>query len=227
MRYTPEHNQATRARIVDVAARLFREHGIAAVGLAKIMGEANLTVGTFYTHFKSKEDLIREALLRALQVREAELEGALSAGDLETVIREYLSVGNRDAPEARCPTEALAAEVARRPRATRKAFAERAARGLDIVALHLSARRGESVGRADAAAFMGLLGGTLQLARAATDVAESSAILEAGVRAALRLADGQAPTTDNDRHDAGCSAAPDDVEDSLVPSRAVRTKRKK
>jgi AcrR family transcriptional regulator len=62
MRYAPGHNDATRERILDAASRLFREHGIAAVGLAKIMAEADLTVGTFYTHFKSKEALVREAL---------------------------------------------------------------------------------------------------------------------------------------------------------------------
>jgi TetR/AcrR family transcriptional repressor of nem operon len=45
------------------------------------------------------------------------------------------------------------------------------------------------VARADAAAFMGLLAGTLQLARATPDRADSDAILEAGVRAALRLAE--------------------------------------
>ena len=43
--------------ILEAASRLFREHGIAAVGLTKIMAETDLTVGTFYTHFKSKEAL--------------------------------------------------------------------------------------------------------------------------------------------------------------------------
>ena len=52
----------------------------------------------------------------------------------------------------------------------------------------LSTRRGKEVGRADAAASLGLLAGTLQLARATPDRAESDAILEAGVRAAIRLA---------------------------------------
>jgi hypothetical protein len=44
------------------------------------------------------------------------------------------------------------------------------------------------VSRADAAALLGLLSGTLQLARATPDRGESDAILEAGVRAAIRLA---------------------------------------
>jgi TetR/AcrR family transcriptional regulator, transcriptional repressor for nem operon len=52
----------------------------------------------------------------------------------------------------------------------------------------LSSRQGKAVGRADAAAFLGLLAGTLQLARATPDRVESEAILEAGVRAAIRLA---------------------------------------
>ena len=60
---------------------------------------------------------------------------------------------------------------------------------LDALAAGLSARRGKEVGRPEAAAFLGLLVGTLQLARATPDRAESDAILEAGVCAALRLAE--------------------------------------
>ena len=93
MRYAPEHNEATRERILEAASRLFREHGIAAVGLAKIMAEADLTVGTFYTHFKSKEALLREALLRSLDARHEEFEQALHGADVEVVVRAYLSSG--------------------------------------------------------------------------------------------------------------------------------------
>src|SRR5436305_9287374 len=120
MRYAPEHNQATRERILAVASRLFRQHGIAAVGLAKIMAEADLTVGTFYTHFKSKEALVRETLLRALKVRHAELEQALGGGDVELAVRAYLSPEHRDAPGTGCPAAALTSEVARHPRGTRQ-----------------------------------------------------------------------------------------------------------
>jgi TetR/AcrR family transcriptional repressor of nem operon len=78
--------------------------------------------------------------------------------------------------------------VARHPRATRQAFASHNEPTLDVLAALLSSQRGTEVGRADAAAFLGLLAGTLQLARATPDRAESDAILEAGVRAAIRLA---------------------------------------
>src|SRR5205085_10188385 len=96
MRYAPDHNEATRERILEAASRLFREHGIAAVGLASIMAEAKLTVGTFYTHFKSKEALVREALLQSLQARNGELEQVLQSGHFEMAVRAYLSPDHRD-----------------------------------------------------------------------------------------------------------------------------------
>lgn len=170
------------------ASRLFREHGIAAVGLAKIMAEADLTVGTFYTHFESKEALLREALLRTLDSRHEEFDQALQGTDLEMVVRVYLSPEHRDASGTGCPIAALASEVARHPRATRSTFASHSAPTFDALAAWLSSRQGKDVGRADATALWGLLAGTLQLARAAPDPAESDAILEAGVRAAIRLA---------------------------------------
>ncbi len=188
MRYPSEHNGATRERILEAASRLFREHGIAAVGLAKIMAAADLTVGTFYTHFKSKEALVREVLHRSLDARHEELKQALHGADLEELVRAYLSPGHRDASGTGCPVAALAAEVARHPRATRHTFTSHNEPNLDALAAWLSSRQGKAVGRADAAALLGLLAGTLQLARASPDRAESDAILEAGVRAAIRLA---------------------------------------
>jgi AcrR family transcriptional regulator len=190
MRYAPGHNEAARERIVEAASRLFREHGIAAVGLAKIMAEADLTVGTFYTHFDSKEALLREALLQSLHARHEALALALREGDLEVAIRAYLSPEHRDAPGAGCPVAALAPEVARHPRATRHTFASHVEPSLDALAEWLSRQRGTKVSRANATALLGLLVGTLQLARAIPDRAESGAILEAGVRAAHRLAYG-------------------------------------
>jgi TetR/AcrR family transcriptional regulator, transcriptional repressor for nem operon len=104
------------------------------------------------------------------------------------MVRAYLNPEHRDAAATGCPVASLAAEVARRPRATRSAFASHNAATLDALAAWLSSRRGNEVTRADAAALLGLLAGTLQLARATPDRAESDAMLEAGVRAAIRLA---------------------------------------
>ena len=66
-------------------------------------------------------------------------------------------------------------------------FASHNAPILDALAACLSSRQGKEVGCADAAALLGLLSGTLQIARSTPGRAESDAILEAGVRAAIRL----------------------------------------
>ncbi len=188
MRYAPEHNEVTRDRILDAAGRLFQEHGIDAMGLAKVMAEADLTVGTFYTHFKSKEALVREVMVRSIQARHEAFTRALRDGHLEGVARTYLSPSHRDAPATGCPAAALTSEVARRPRTTRQAFAANMEPTLDAFAECISKRRGKKASRADASAVFGLLAGTLQLARATPNREESDAILEAGVRAALLLA---------------------------------------
>ena len=123
MRYDKGHKDETRRHILDVASAQFRESGIAAVGLAGIMSEAGLTNGAFYTHFASKEDLVREVLTDALTRREERHKDNLENGvALETTIRDYLSTRHRDRAGTGCPTAALVAEIARHPKATRDAF---------------------------------------------------------------------------------------------------------
>src|SRR5215475_8523450 len=97
MRYEKGHKDTTRAHILDVASSQFRASGVAAVGLAGIMEAAGLTNGAFYTHFDSKEDLVRAVLLDALTRREQKLRASLEGkAGLETTVRDYLSTRHRD-----------------------------------------------------------------------------------------------------------------------------------
>lgn len=52
----------TRERLLFAALDLFYEHGIHAVGLDRILAEVGVTKTTFYNHFPSKDDLVREAV---------------------------------------------------------------------------------------------------------------------------------------------------------------------
>src|ERR1700741_3653623 len=89
MRYEKGHKETTRAHILDVASQQFRESGVAAVGLAGIMEAAGLTNGAFYTHFDSKEDLVRAVLDEALSRREEKHHANLEAkSGLEPTIRD-------------------------------------------------------------------------------------------------------------------------------------------
>ncbi len=51
-----------RDHIIDVAIRLFCEHGFHATGVDRIMREAKVSKKTLYNHFRSKDELILAAL---------------------------------------------------------------------------------------------------------------------------------------------------------------------
>ncbi|WP_370679954.1 TetR/AcrR family transcriptional regulator [Comamonas sp. GB3 AK4-5] len=111
-----------RAGIVDAAARLYREHGLAGVGVADITRDAGLTHGGLYRHFESKDALAREACLRAFDwtiTPLAALDNQHGDGDtdpqarLQALVHGYLSSSHRDHPGEGCPAAALAVDAAR------------------------------------------------------------------------------------------------------------------
>jgi AcrR family transcriptional regulator len=62
MRYSNQHKQETRRKILGSAYRLFAAKGFDATSIEEIMRDCVLTRGGFYAHFKSKSDLYREAM---------------------------------------------------------------------------------------------------------------------------------------------------------------------
>ena len=60
----PAKNSAARERLLDTAARIFYAEGINTVGVNRIVGEAGVTLATFYRHFPSKQDLVLAYLQR-------------------------------------------------------------------------------------------------------------------------------------------------------------------
>ncbi|TIT53355.1 MAG: TetR family transcriptional regulator, partial [Mesorhizobium sp.] len=124
MRYEKGRKDASRQRIMDVATERFRSDGIAASGLAGIMGEAGLTNGAFYPHFPSKAALVRESVATALEVQATQIQELLAAGGLSMAIDAYLSAEHRDNPGKGCASAALLPEIAREPADTRQVYAE-------------------------------------------------------------------------------------------------------
>lgn len=70
---------ATRQRILDGAAKLFRAHGYAATSLADIARIAGMRTASIYYHFASKEDLVREMLRISAERTFAAARGAVEA----------------------------------------------------------------------------------------------------------------------------------------------------
>ena len=109
MRYEKGRKDATRQRIVDIAAEHFRCDGIAATGLAGIMKDAGLTNGAFYPHFQSKAELVRESVATAMDGQAGKMREIMAAGGLEAAIAAYLSAEHRDSPGQGCTLAALSA----------------------------------------------------------------------------------------------------------------------
>jgi TetR/AcrR family transcriptional regulator, transcriptional repressor for nem operon len=191
MRYEKGQKTTTRRQILETASRCFRRNGMTAAGIAGIMGDAGLTNGAFYTHFESKEELVREAMIDALKNQQLRLGDDLCAGlDLESVIRSYLSHDHLKAPESGCPSAALLPEIARQPEPTRKAYEQELNSYVSLLANLLGDADPISAHRR-ATAIFALMVGTLEFARAVSDAAHAEKILEGGIDAALILADAQ------------------------------------
>ncbi len=80
MGYSRAQKEETHKRIVAIAAKRFREQGLAGFGIAELMKEAGLTVGGFYKHFDSRNELVAEAVSDAFGVWQRQKEAAESGG---------------------------------------------------------------------------------------------------------------------------------------------------
>ncbi|MGA7235849.1 MAG: TetR/AcrR family transcriptional regulator [Bryobacteraceae bacterium] len=117
MRYPVEQKAETHERIIDAAARSFREHGAEGQGLARLMKDIGLTHGGFYRHFESREDLLVDAIARGFQeTADGMLAAAAKApqgGQLRAIIEHYLSLEHLENPGSGCVLSTLASEIAR------------------------------------------------------------------------------------------------------------------
>jgi len=127
MRYAPQHKAQTHQRIVKNAARRFRVLGVNGAGVARVMQASRLTVGGFYKHFRSKDDLLVEAIGESLcEIRERMLSSARQAPPGEAwkeMVSSYLSVEHCEHPEAGCPIAALAPDLYRAKPSVKKRIA--------------------------------------------------------------------------------------------------------
>jgi TetR/AcrR family transcriptional repressor of nem operon len=115
MRHSKEDKAASHERIVEVAAARIRESGTEQPGVAEIMRAAGLTHGGFYKHFGSRDELIAEAVERALTDSESRVtELAAGAEDpLAAFADAYVSAAHRDDPASGCGVVALGTDMPR------------------------------------------------------------------------------------------------------------------
>ncbi len=191
VRYSKEHKQATRQRMIETAGRRFKQDGIDGSGVATLMADAGLTNGAFYAHFESKDDLVTTVVADQLRNQDAAV-SAMAPGraGAEEFVREYLSVEHRDNPAEGCPSAALLDEIARSGDATKQAYTDGLLTVIDDVAIRLAPRNPASA-RAQTLGVFALMVGTLQLSRALVDQALADQVLEQGLQNALALLGGE------------------------------------
>jgi AcrR family transcriptional regulator len=119
--------QQTADRIAEAAAALFAERGVEATTVADVCARADVAHQTFFNHFPSKQDLVREI---------ARIGHAFFLAAVETALREGKNTGERlarlfasihEAAAATGPLhQDLVAETVREAHAVREGARERA-----------------------------------------------------------------------------------------------------
>jgi len=181
------HSRAEKAkthkRIVAIASKRFREEGLAGVGIADLMKEAGLTVGGFYKHFNSRDDLVAEAVGSALGAWKRQVDAAASGGPpvtYESLVDDYLSEAHRDQPGTGCPVVALAGDIARSDKRTRVLVTQETQESIQLLATLLpdASEKDKGTARSRAILTYCALVGAIGVARAVSDEQLSREILK-------------------------------------------------
>jgi TetR/AcrR family transcriptional regulator, transcriptional repressor for nem operon len=178
MGYSKAQKEKTHKRIVAIASKRFREKGLAGFGIAELMNEAGLTVGGFYKHFDSRDELVAEAVGDAFGVWQRQKQAAEAGGQalsFEKLVDDYVSEAHRKNPGAGCAFSALAPEIARSDKRTRALTSEQVRNDIELIAGLLP---GKDKRAARAILTFSALVGAMSLARAVSDQALSREILK-------------------------------------------------
>src|ERR1700752_1715416 len=137
MGHSKAQKTKTHKRIISIASKRFREEALARVGIAELMKEAGLTVGGFYKHFDSRDDLVAEAVSSAFGGWKRRVDAAKAGGpsaSLAKLIDDYLNEAHRDNPGTGCAFSALAPEIARSDERTRSLTSEQVRNDIQLMA---------------------------------------------------------------------------------------------
>jgi TetR/AcrR family transcriptional regulator, transcriptional repressor for nem operon len=187
-RYSPEHKETTRRRMIETAGRRFKRDGFDGSGISTLVADAGLTNGAFYGHFASKDDLIASVVTQQLADQAARVEALpIGPASVEAFLREYLSPAHRDDVAGGCPSAALLDEIGRCDAAIRRAYTDGARTIIDAIARHLDAGDEQDANERAIGLFT-LLVGSLEVARAVTEPELSDRILTAAYAHAMTIA---------------------------------------
>lgn len=174
MRYSQDHKAQTHQRIIKEASARFRRDGISATGLQPLMKALGLTHGGFYSHFKSKDELVEKALQEAgHQVDGLCAQLFSEEHPLHAFIDTYLSEWHLTSPHEGCPLLTISSELGLRGQASPTTDTVLRAR-LDQIEQTLEADNAAD----QSIVIMSTLVGALLLSRSVADADFSQRILD-------------------------------------------------
>lgn len=187
MRVSRQQAEENRQTVIDVASRLFREHGFDGIGLKDLMAGAGLTQGAFYKQFESKDDLAAKASRRALENASGRWAAAAQANPqdpLAAVIAFYLSMGHRAERMDGCPVVALGSDAARQGPEVKASFEAGIREYLEMLGGWIGEEGDEEPG-SKAMAILSTMVGAVVLSRAVNDEQMSKRFLQAAAESVL------------------------------------------
>lgn len=186
MRHPSERRAETHHAVLKAAACELRERGFYGVGVDRLSAAAGVTSGAFYSHFASKEEVLRsviDATLGRPFIEPGDGDPTTRRERLRAYLRSYISLKHCDAPGQGCLIPALSADVARSGHAVRESYQERMVEFIDKIALLVG-------GPADARekrawSLLSMMAGAILIARAMADRDQAAKVIDAALESAL------------------------------------------
>jgi AcrR family transcriptional regulator len=160
MRYSKDHKDASRQRLIELSGSHAKQHGFNESAMASLAASAGVTTGALYKHFAGKADLFAAVITAELE-RTAKMYDGFDPDDDSGAksLAGYLSLQHVRHPEQGCPLPSLTSEIARADDATQVAYQA------GLLEIHAKLRRLTATSE-DAWTLMAQNVGAVMLARA-------------------------------------------------------------
>ena len=179
VRYSAEHKEAQRARLLRDGGRLIKERGLRGLSLRTLASELGVSVSGLYTYFENS-DAMAEALLEAEVQRSVDnfkrVRAAMDDGETRGVVwhgflQSYLSLAHVRNPGAGCAIAALASDMPMQSPALRDTYTQASRTIATLI--------DESLGTQDRGhGILASVIGAINLARAEIDDDRAEAVLD-------------------------------------------------
>jgi len=181
--------QRTNLKLLEEANRQFSAKGYEATGVDSIVEALGLTSGVFYSHFRSKKDLLQQIIqFKTQKSKELFFTPVAKESAMDWVkrfLQIYLSAEHRDNIPFSCPLTTMSQELIKLNLAVETGLSDYQNEFANILNRRLCMISSQNQGKASS--IIGLCAGAVILSRMAKDLAESNQILLRAHEAVMQM----------------------------------------